>query len=163
MFEQRTPSEFSETVIEINRVSKKTQGGNQMSFSALVVVGDKKGKVGVGLGKAPSVVAAIRKAVSQAKKKMISVPLYKTSLPYQINIKLGASKILLKPARAGSGIVAGGPLRAVFESAGVHDVVAKILGSNNKTLNLYATIEALKRLTTLQEKYQVKNQTNQKH
>src|SRR3989338_4294341 len=135
--------EFSETVIQINRISKKTKGGNQIRFSALVVVGDRKGKVGVGLGKAPNVVSGIRKAISQAKKNLIVVPFKGTTIPYQISVKYGAAKLLLKPAPAGSGIVAGGPLRAVFESAGVKDVIAKILGSNSKTANLYrAGLEA---------------------
>jgi len=144
--------EFSETVIQINRISKKTKGGNQIRFSALVVVGDRKGKVGVGLGKAPNVVSGIRKAISQAKKNLIVVPFKGTTIPYQISVKYGAAKLLLKPAPAGSGIVAGGPLRAVFESAGVKDVIAKILGSNSKTANLYAAMEALTKLSELGEK-----------
>ena len=144
--------EFSETVIQINRISKKTKGGNQIRFSALVVVGDRRGKVGVGLGKAPNVVSGIRKAISQAKKNLIVVPFKGTTIPYQISVKYGAAKLLLKPAPAGSGIVAGGPLRAVFESAGVKDVIAKILGSNSKTANLYAAMEALTKLSELGEK-----------
>lgn len=159
--EPRVQSEFQETVIEINRVSKKTQGGNQPRFSALVVVGDKKGRVGVGLGKAPNVVSGIRKAILQAKKNMITVPMRGSTIPYEVRIKFGAAKLLLKPASPGSGVVAGGPLRAVFESAGVHDVVAKILGSNNKTTNLYAAIEALKKLAEL-KKTQDARQTNKK-
>lgn len=143
----RPQSEFTETVIEINRISKKTKGGNQIRFSALVVVGDKKGKVGVGLGKAPNVVSGIRKAITQARKNMINIPLRGHTIPYEIRIKYGASKLMLKPARPGSGVVAGGPLRAVFESAGVNDIVAKILGSNNKTTNLYAVIRALQQLS----------------
>src|SRR3990167_9238794 len=147
-----TPKEFEETVVQINRISKKTKGGNQIRFSALVVVGDRKGKVGVGLGKAPNVVSGIRKAISQAKKNLIVVPFKGTTIPYQISVKYGAAKLLLKPAPAGSGIVAGGPLRAVFESAGVKDVIAKILGSNSKTANLYAAMEALTKLSELGEK-----------
>ncbi|OGY08482.1 MAG: 30S ribosomal protein S5 [Candidatus Blackburnbacteria bacterium RIFCSPHIGHO2_01_FULL_44_64] len=152
LMENNRIQEFSETVIQINRISKKTKGGNQIRFSALVVVGDRKGKVGVGLGKAPNVVSGIRKAISQAKKNLIVVPFKGTTIPYQISVKYGAAKLLLKPAPAGSGIVAGGPLRAVFESAGVKDVIAKILGSNSKTANLYAAMEALTKLSELGEK-----------
>lgn len=151
----RQQSEFQETVISINRVSKKTQGGNQIRFSALVVVGDKKGRVGVGLGKAPNVVSGIRKAISQAKKDLVTIPMRGTTIPYEIRVKYGAAKLLLKPAPSGSGVVAGGPLRAIFEAAGLHDVVAKILGSNNKTTNLYAVMEALRELSILSEKHDV--------
>jgi len=160
----RFQSEFQEKVIKINRVSKKTKGGNQIRFSALVVVGDKKGKVGVGLGKAPNVVAGIRKAISQAKKSMVEIPMKGSTIPYEVKVKYGAARILLKPARAGSGIVAGGPLRAVFESAGLNDIVAKIMGSNNKVTNLYAVIEALQKLGELNQKTQARkeNQGNKK-
>ncbi|MBI2268070.1 MAG: 30S ribosomal protein S5 [Candidatus Blackburnbacteria bacterium] len=143
--------DFQETVIEINRISKKTKGGNQIRFSALVVVGDKKGGVGVGLSKAPNVVSAIRKAITQARKNMVKIPLKGTTIPFSVRVKYGAARVMLKPARPGSGVVAGGPLRAVFESAGVKDIVAKILGTNNKTSNLYATIEAVRMLNGLLE------------
>lgn len=143
--------EFQETVIKINRISKKTKGGNQIRFSALVVVGDKKGRVGVGLSKAPNVVSAIRKAIGKAKKNMIKIPLKENTIPFSVSLKYGAAKVMLKPARIGSGIVAGGPLRAVFEAAGVKDIVAKILGTNNKTTNLYATMEAIKQMNFLWE------------
>ncbi|MEK7521247.1 MAG: 30S ribosomal protein S5 [Patescibacteria group bacterium] len=148
----RSQSEFQETVIEINRISKKTKGGNQIRFSALVVVGDRKGKVGVGMGKAPNVVSGIRKAITQAKKNMLTIPKKGTTIPYEVRVKYGAAKILLKPARVGSGIVAGGPLRAVFESAGLRDIVAKILGSNNKVTNLYAVMRAIQALNSLSDK-----------
>lgn len=120
-----------------------------MRFSALVVVGDRKGRVGVGLGKAPSVVGGIRKAIAYARKHLITVPTKDGTIPFTIKVKYGAAKVLLKPARAGSGIVAGGPLRALFEAAGVKDVVAKILGSDNRTTNLYAAMEALRQLDSL--------------
>ncbi len=142
-------SEFEEVVVQINRISKKTKGGNQMRFSALVVVGDRNGKVGVGLAKARDVRGAIQKATSHAKNRMIKVPMKGTTLAYEIAIKYGAAKIILKPAPAGSGIIAGGPVRVVLESAGVHDAVAKQLGTNNKITNVYATIEALKGLNKL--------------
>ena len=148
-FEQR---EFSETVVAINRISKKTKGGNQMRFSALVVVGDRKGKVGVGLSKAQDVRSAIQKAVSFAKRHMIVVPLKGTTIPFDIRQKFSAAKILLKPAPAGTGVIAGGPIRVVMEGAGVKDVVGKILGTKNKISNVYATIEALKTISAIIER-----------
>lgn len=144
--------EFQETVIQVNRVSKKTKGGNQMRFSVLVVVGDRKGKVGMGMGKAMDVVSGIQKGIAYAKKHFVEVPMRNTTIPYEIRTKKGAAEVLLKPAPAGSGIIAGGPLRAVFEAAGVKDVVAKILGSSNKVTNVYAVMEALKQLNELSEK-----------
>ncbi len=144
--------EFTETVVQINRVSKKTKGGNQMRFSALLVVGDRKGKVGVGLAKAKDVRGAIQKAVAAAKRKMIQVPLYGTTIPHEINEKFGAAKIVLKPAPPGSGIIAGGPIRVVMEAAGVRDVSAKILGTKNKISNVYATMSAIERISDLIER-----------
>lgn len=139
-------SEFEEVVVQINRISKKTQGGNQVRFSALVVVGDRKGKVGVGLSKAKNVRMAIQKASSFAKRRMFAIPLKGTTIPYSVREKYSAAKVLLKPAPSGSGIVAGGPVRVVLEAAGVHDAVGKILGTKNKISNVYATLEALKAL-----------------
>lgn len=144
--------EFQETVVQVNRVSKKTKGGNQIRFSVLVVVGDKKGRVGAGLGKAPNVVSGIHKAIAYAKKHLIDVPMKGTTIPYEIRVKHGAAELLLKPAPRGSGIIAGGPVRPVFEAAGIRDVVAKVLGSNNKITNVYAAIEGLKKLAELDEK-----------
>jgi small subunit ribosomal protein S5 len=144
--------EISETVIEIRRISKKTKGGNQIRFSALVVVGDKKGKVGVGLAKASDVRGAIKKAFEAAKKKMIKVPLSGSTIPFGVSQKYSAAKILLKPAPPGSGIIAGGAIRVVLDAAGVKDAVGKILGTKNKISNVYATIEALKTLADLASK-----------
>ena len=154
MFNYRQPEvkEFEETVVQINRVSKKTKGGNQMRFSALVVVGDRKGKVGVGLSKAGNVHGAIKKAISAAKRKMIQVPLRGTSILFSVREKFSSAKILLKPAPSGSGIIAGGPIRVVLEAAGVRDAVGKILGTKNKISNVYATMKALESLTELAEK-----------
>jgi small subunit ribosomal protein S5 len=132
--------------VQVNRTSKKTKGGNTMSFSAVVVVGDKRGRVGVGLGKAPEVADAIRKGSTKAKKHLIVVPLFGTTIPHEIEIKLGAARVLLKPASSGTGVIAGGSVRAVVEAAGIRDVRSKVLGTNNKMSNVYATIEALKRL-----------------
>ncbi|KKR86188.1 MAG: 30S ribosomal protein S5 [Candidatus Woesebacteria bacterium GW2011_GWB1_41_10] len=141
--------EFEETVVQINRISKKTKGGNQIRFSALVIVGDKKGKVGVGLAKAQDVRNAIRKSIEAAKRRMILVPLKGTTIPYSIEEKFSAAKILLKPAPPGSGIIAGGPMRVVLIAAGIRDVVGKILGTKNKISNVYATIRALERINEL--------------
>ena len=138
--------EFSEKVVQVNRVSKKTTGGNKIGFSILVVVGDRKGKVGVGLGKAADVASAVRKASSYAKKHMVKIPLVRTTIPHEIRIKLGAAKVLLKPAPPGTGIRAGGSVRAVVEAAGIKDIVSKILGTDNKASNVYATFAALQKL-----------------
>lgn len=154
MFNYRQPEvkEFEETVVQINRVSKKTKGGNQMRFSALVVVGDRKGKVGVGLSKAGNVHGAIKKAISAAKRKMIQVPLRGTTILFSVREKFSAAKILLKPAPSGSGIIAGGPIRVVLEAVGVRDAVGKILGTKNKISNVYATMKALESISELAEK-----------
>lgn len=140
-------------VVEINRISKKTKGGNQIRFSALVVVGDKQGRVGAGLSKAKDVRSAIHKAAAFARRRMIDVPLTGTTIPFSIRYKLGAAKILLKPAASGTGIIAGGPMRVVLEYAGVKDAVGKILGTNNKITNVYATVEALEKLATIQKRH----------
>lgn len=145
-------NEFQETVVQVNRVSKKTKGGNTIRFSVLVVVGDRKGRVGVGLGKAPDVVSGIHKAISYAKKHLVEAPIKGTTIPYKLEVKYGAARVLLKPAPPGSGIIAGGPVRAVLEAAGVRDVVAKMLGSNNKVSNVYAVIDGLKQLANLKRK-----------
>lgn len=143
--DRREPKEFDEKVIRISRVSKKTKGGNQISFTALVVIGDKKGKVGVALGKAKDVLSAIKKGVRKAKKRLITVPLVDgRTLAHEVNLKLGAARLMMKPAPVGTGVIAGGSVRSVLELAGVRDVVAKTLGTNNKLSNVTATFEALK-------------------
>ncbi len=139
-------SEFSETVIEIKRISKKTKGGNSIRFSALVVVGDKKGKVGLGLAKAADVSSAIQKSISSAKRRMFLAPLKGTTIPYSINEKFSAARVMIKPAPNGSGIIAGGAIRVVLEAAGIQNAVGKILGTKNKASNVYATLNALKKL-----------------
>lgn len=146
-----TPKEFEETVVQINRISKKTKGGNQIRFSALMVVGDRKGKVGVGISKAADVRSAIRKAIEAAKRRMIVVPLKGTTIPYSVTEKFSAARILLKPAPPGSGIIAGGPMRVVLEAAGIRDAVGKILGTKNKISNVYATLKALEQVSFLVE------------
>jgi small subunit ribosomal protein S5 len=144
--EPKPEKEFEEKVVQVNRVSKKTRGGNKIGFSVLVVVGDKKGRVGVGLGKAGDVSSAIAKGVSYAKKHLIVVPLKGTTIPHDIRVKRGAAEVLLKPAPVGSGVIAGGAVRAVVEAAGIKDVSSKVLGTSNQASNVYATLEALKKL-----------------
>lgn len=146
-YQDNTPKEFEEKVIQVNRVSKKTQGGNRIAFSVLMVIGDKKGRVGVGLGKARDVASAIRKAVAYAKKHLIEVPIKNGTIPYDIYLKLGAAKILLKPAPEGSGVIAGGAVRNVVEAAGIRNISSKVLGTKNQASNVYATLEALSRLS----------------
>lgn len=138
--------EFTEKIVQVNRVSKKTKGGNKVGFSVLVVVGDKKGRVGVGLGKAPDVQSSIHKAVNYAKKHLITVPMVNNTIPHEINIKLGAARVFLKPASAGTGVIAGGAVRSVVEAAGIRDILSKVLGTSNQASNVYATIYALEKL-----------------
>lgn len=145
--------EFDEKTVKINRVSKKTKGGNRMTFSALIVVGDKKGRVGVGLGKAPDVASAMRKGSTYAQRHLITVPMHGTTIPHEVFIKLGACRVMLKPAPVGTGVIAGGAVRAVVEAAGIRDIVSKIMGSNNQIGNVYATLEALKRLKPVSSKH----------
>lgn len=144
--------EFEETVVQIRRISKKTKGGNRIRFSALVVIGDKKGRVGVAIAKAGDVRSAIRKAIEAAKRKMIKIPLSGTTVPSSVTEKFSAAKIILKPAPSGSGIIAGGPMRVVLEAVGVKDAVGKILGTKNKISNVYATIKALEKMSKIEKR-----------
>lgn len=139
-------------MIQINRISKKTKGGNQIRFSALVVIGNKKGQVGVGLAKAADVRNAIRKSIEAAKRKIIMVPLVGTTIPYSVIEKYSAAKVLLKPAPPGSGVIAGGPMRVVLEAAGIRDASGKILGTKNKISNVYATLKALETIADMKER-----------
>lgn len=146
MSEYTREAEFEEKVVRVNRVSKKTAGGNKIGFSVLMVVGDRNSRVGVGLGKAPSVQDAIRKGATYAKKHLIEVPMVETTIPHEIFLKRGAAKVLLKPAAKGTGVIAGGAVRAVVEAAGIKDILSKVLGTNNQASNVHATLEALKKL-----------------
>lgn len=146
---EQEKSPFDEKVVQISRVSKKTKGGNKSGFSVLMVVGDRQGQVGVGLGKAADVLSAIRKGVRKARKKMFMVPMDGTTVPFRVEIKRGAARIVISPAARGSGVIAGGPVRAVVEAAGIRDISAKILGTSNKASNVHATFEALQEIRRL--------------
>ncbi len=142
---------LKDKVVYINRVAKVVKGGRRFSFSALVVVGDGNGHVGVGKGKAGEVPEAIRKAVEQARKGLIKVPIKDSTIPHQVTGEFGAGKVVMKPAREGTGLIAGGAVRAVMEVAGVHNIVAKSLGNHNPFNTVWATIDGLRQLKDPEE------------
>ena len=148
---EREPSEFVEKLVYLNRVSKTVKGGRVAKFSALMVVGDEKGRVGFGLGKAAEVPEAIRKGIEDAKKNLYHVALRGSTIPHEIVGEFGAGKVILKPAAPGTGVIAGGPVRAVVESAGIKDIRTKALRSNNPCNVVRATLAGLTQLRTAQE------------
>jgi len=143
---ERPVSEFTDKVVEIKRVSKKTKGGNQIHFTALVVSGDKKSRVGVGLGKAKSVAEAIQKGIKKAQNSLITIPIVNGTISGSVKLKFKGAVILIRPGKEGSGLIAGGPVRAVVELAGIKDIVSKIIGSKTKSINVWATLKALSSL-----------------
>ena len=143
---QREPKEFEEATLSVDRVTRVVAGGRRMRFRAVVVIGNKKGKVGLGTGKANDVQAAVQKAVASAKRNMVRVPIINGTIPHQVDTKFKAAKIRLLPASAGTGVIAGGALRVILEHAGVKNVLSKRFGTNNKLVNAQCVMEALRKL-----------------
>src|SRR4030088_2301155 len=144
-------SDLTDRVVRVNRVSKVVKGGRKFSFSALIVVGDLNGRVGSGIGKAKEVTEAIRKGMEIAKRNMITVPMVGTTIPHEVNLKLGSARIMLKPAAPGTGVISGGAMRAVIETAGIKDILTKSHGTNNPINTVRATLAALQMLRTAQQ------------
>ncbi len=158
MFETEAPEiQFIDKVVSINRVAKVVKGGRRFRFSAIVVVGDGQGRVGAGLGKAQEVPEAIRKALENAKKEMVQVPILNNTIPYAVTGRYGSGKVLLRPAAEGTGVIAGGPVRAVVEVSGIKNVLTKCLGSHNPHNAVKATMDALRQLSSPEQVAQRRN------
>ena len=147
----REKSEFDQVLVDVARVARIVAGGRRFRFRATVVIGNKKGKVGMGISKGTDVTNAVNKAVDQAKKNLIIVPIVDGTIPHQIEVKFRGAHVFLKPARKGTGIIAGGAVRAVVEMAGIQNILSKMMGSNNKPNNVQATLHALAQLSSLQD------------
>lgn len=149
--EEKPQSEWTERVVQIRRVTKVVKGGKKLSFRAVVIVGNKKGQVGVGCAKASEVIIAIQKAIADGRKNLVTVPIFKTTIPHPITGRSGSGEVMLRPASQGTGIIAGGSVRLVLELAGIENILSKSLGSKSPLNAAYATIEALKNLTPFSE------------
>ena len=158
---EREPSEYTEKLVALNRVSKTVKGGRVMKFAALMVVGDEKGRVGFGTGKAAEVPEAIRKGIEDAKKNMITVSLSGTTIPHEVIGEFGAGRVLMKPAAPGTGVIAGGPVRAVVETVGIKDIRTKALRSNNPCNVVRATLDGLSKLRNLEEVAVIRGKSEQ--
>ena len=152
-------SEFKEKLVAVNRVSKTVKGGRNMRFSALMVVGDEKGRVGCGMGKAVEIPEAIRKGTEDAKKQMITVPLNGTTIPHEVVGVFGTGKVKMMPAPEGTGVIAGGPVRAVLEACGIKNIVTKSIGSNNKINVVRATLEGLSQMRSAEQVAKLRGKT----
>ena len=160
--QKREPQEFEQKILELARVTRVTKGGKRMRFRTCLVIGDKKGRVGMGVAKGADVAISIEKAFRKAKKNLVQIPLVEETVPHDVNMKFGAAQILLKPAPKGTGLKSGGPVRMVLELGGVPNAVTKILGSNNKINNAKATFEALRSLKGAKKAYPGKKPEGQK-
>lgn len=159
---EREPKEFEEKVVQIDRVTRVVKGGRRLRFRVTVVIGDKKGRVGVGVAKGSTVVLGIQKAISQAKKEIVSVNLHNATIPHEVEKVYCGARVFLKPASPGTGVIAGGPVRAVVEAAGIRDILSKMIGSSNKINNVYATLEALKSMSEREKPAEKKIKTIKK-
>ena len=159
--DDRPKDDMEQRILEVARVTRVMAGGKRMNFRACVAIGDKKGSVGVGLGKGADVTLAVNKAVNRAKKELVKVPIVNETIPHEVRLKIGAARQLLKPAKQGRGVIAGGVTRVIFELAGISNITSKTLGSKNKVNNARCTIEALRRLRKVEVKTEVKNQNKE--